>query len=237
MLDQRDFFFAFGLHVMLVLVLIGFNQWRTHRLPQPERLIQVNMVSLQTLEKMIAASKPKQKKSKPQKRVLPAKKKKAKPVLKTKVKPIPKLKPKKKVKKVVEEDLDYDPFAPLESKATTKVKPKKDKEVAVNQTLKTMMQGQLSEQALNRYIAGMQRAVEEQWKVPLEMMDAVQPALVELSLSRKGEVIKLSILETSGSDMLDETLKKAIYAAAPFQLPDRQYILFKTNKIRFFPLK
>jgi outer membrane biosynthesis protein TonB len=100
-----------------------------------------------------------------------------------------------------------------------------------------MMQGQLSEQELNRYIAGMQRAVEEQWKVPLEMMDAVQPALVELSLSRKGEVVKLSILETSGSDMLDETLKKAIYAAAPFQLPNRQYILFKTNKIRFFPLK
>jgi TonB family protein len=58
-----------------------------------------------------------------------------------------------------------------------------------------------------------------------------------LTLSPDGKVVRVKILESSGSAMLDETLKKAIYAAAPFKVPSQQFELFRTNKISFYPLQ
>ena len=83
----------------------------------------------------------------------------------------------------------------------------------------------------------MQKAVEQQWKVPMEMMDRVKPALVSLTLAPTGDVLKVTILESSGSTMLDDSLRKAIYAAAPFKLPNKQFELFKNNTIRFYPIE
>ncbi len=227
MLETKDFIFAFTLHLLVMILIFGLNQWRVEYEPKPERTMQVQMVSLQELQSMLAKpeaeTKAKARKKKPDK---PQKKTKPKAVLS------PKSSPKAK-KRVNEEDLDYDPFAPLESK------PKKLKKTKVSgeQELKELLKAQLTTQELNRYIAGMQKAVEQNWKVPMEMIDRVKDALVLLQLYPNGQVANITILESSGSAMLDETLKQAIYAAAPFELPSKQFALFKSNEIRFFPLK
>ena len=226
MLERRDLIFAILLHFAVVISIVVLNQWRAEIKPRPDRVMQVNMVTLAELQAMMDKAKPVSKKQNVQKKVPPKPKQKSKP------KPV--LNPSKKTrKKVVEEDLDYDPFAPLESS----IKHDNKKNEATEEVLLEMLQGQLSDQELNRYIAAMQEAVERNWKVPVEMMDRVKDALVKLELQRNGQVTSITILESSGSDMLDETLKQAIYASAPFNLPVKQFELFRVNIIRFFPLK
>ncbi len=234
MLATRDYTLAFALHLLVVVVLLMANQWQTERVKAPERVMQVSMVSLAELQSMIPKSKPATKpkphvskpkvlpKLKPKPRVKP------KPTLKAKAKP--KAQPKKKV--VVEEELDYDPFAPMESAPKTRVKKKTNNKQALNDMLKA----QMTDVEINRYIAGMQQAVEQQWKVSTESASQLNKPLVELKLSPKGDVVSVRILESSGSKQLDSTLLQAIYAAAPFDIPSEQYGLFKTNLIRFHPL-
>jgi len=233
MLATRDFTLAFALHVFVVVVLLMANQWQTERVKAPERVMQVSMVSLAELNAMFkkpaAQPKPVKKKvvqPKPKPQPKPKKPAKPKPVLN----PTPTAKPKKK--KVVEEELDYDPFAPMESTPKERVKKKTNNEQALNDMLKA----QMTDVEVNRYIAGMQQAVERQWKVPTESASQLNQPLVELKLSPKGDVVSVRILESSGSKQLDSTLLQAIYAAAPFDIPSQQYGLFKTNMIRFHPL-
>jgi TonB family protein len=239
MLEKRDLIFAFALHVLVIAVIAMIQAWQTDRKPMPERLIQVNMVSLKTLQAMMHK---------------PEAKEKSKYSVKPNVKPIPKPKPtpeptkkpiavlpakplsKPKKEKVVEEP-DYDPFSPLESTPEPQINTAAKSKASSKKVLQDLLQGQLSEQELNRYILGMQKAVEQQWKVPMEMMDRVQPALVSLTLAPTGDVLKVTILESSGSTMLDDSLRKAIYAAAPFKLPNKQFELFKNNMIRFHPIE
>ncbi|MDX8387838.1 MAG: TonB C-terminal domain-containing protein [Ghiorsea sp.] len=230
MLEKRDLILAFALHILVVVLIVVINQWKTERKPMPERLIQVNMVSLQELKDMMAKPKPAVKpKAKKKTKVKP----KPKPKKKSKPKPVitPK-KPKKVKQKVIEEDPDYDPFAPLESKPK-KIKAKK---VSGKKVLHDLLKGQLSDQEVNKYIAGMQKSVSQQWKVPVDALGDIKSPLVELILAPNGNVVRIKILETSGSAMLDETLKKAIYAAAPFKVPSKQFELFRSNMIRFYPL-
>jgi TonB family protein len=143
-------------------------------------------------------------------------------------------KPTPRKKKVVEEELDYDPFAPMESTPKERTKKKK---VQSEQALNKMLKSQITDVEMNRYIAGMQQAVERQWKVPTEMMAKLSDPLVELKLLPTGAVASVRILESSGSKQLDATLLQAVYAAAPFDIPSQQYGLFKTNTIRFHPLQ
>ena len=133
----------------------------------------------------------------------------------------------------MEEYLDYDPFAPMESEPKKRVK----KKVKSEQVLNDMLKNQITDAEMNRYIVGMQQAVEQQWKVPTEMMAKLSSPLVELKLLPNGKVSSVRILESSGSKQLDATLLQAIYAAAPFDIPSQQYGLFKTNMIRFHPLQ
>ena len=233
MLATRDFTLAFTLHIVVVAVLFAANQWQTERVKAPERVMQVSMVSLAELNAMFkkpaAQPKPVKKKvvqPKPKPQPKPKKLAKPKPVLN----PAPPAKPKKK--KVVEEELDYDPFAPMESTPKERVKKKTNNEKSLNDMLKA----QMTDVEINRYIAGMQQAVERQWKVPTESASQLNQPLVELKLSPKGDVVSVRILESSGSKQLDSTLLQAIYAAAPFDIPSQQYGLFKTNMIRFHPL-
>ncbi len=230
MFETRDFTFAFVLHLGVVIILLMAQQWHSNHVKLPERVMQVNMVSLEELKAMM---------DKPAAKPLPTKKEAVKPKPKSKPKPIkPKpvlnpTAPAKVKKKVVEEDLDYDPFAPMESAPKKRVKKKVNSEAALND----MLSKQITDLEMNRYIAGMQQAVERQWKVAIEMQEKLSNPLVELKLSPKGDVIAVRILEGSGSKQLDATLLQAIYAAAPFDIPSQQYALFKTNLIRFHPLK
>jgi len=232
LLEKRDFFLAFALHGLVMIVIFSLNQWRENHKPIPERVIQVNMVSLQELQAMMQKPKaiPKLEQKAKAKKEAPSQ-----PQPKKKPKAIATTKPKEKVKKkVVEEDPNYDPFAPLES---TVVKKKRIKKTSGEQTLHDLLKKQLSHQELESYIAGMQQAVERHWKVPTEMIGRVKDALVELKLFRNGTVSDVKILESSGSEALDKTLIQAIYAAQPFTIPAQQFEIFKENIIRFFPLQ
>ncbi len=233
MFAKRDLIFAFSLHVLIVGLLLMLSQWHVEHPTFPEHTIQVKMVSLKDLQAMMA--KPEVKpvvKPKP----APPKKEPVKP--KPKPKPIPPkavLHPKPQTKqKAAEEELDYDPFAPLESEPKKRIT---EKRVSGEQALNDMLKNQLTDAEVNRYIAGMQQAVERQWKVPTEMLGKLKDALVELKLLHNGKVASVRILESTGSPQLDETLIQAIHAAAPFEIPTQQFALFKTNQIRFYPLK
>ncbi len=232
MFAQRDLISALVLHVVVLAILLFLHQWQSANPRMPDRVMQVKMVSLQELQAMTqkhaAKSKPK---AKP-KKTIPAKPK-PKPMPRPRPQAVLNPKPAAKKKKVAEEELDYDPFAPLEAKPKKRVKKKQQNERA----LRDMMQAQISDVELNKYIAGMQQAVERQWKVPTELMAKLDDPLVELKLLPTGAVASVRILESSGSKQLDATLLQAIYAAAPFDIPSQQYALFQTNLIRFHPLQ
>jgi len=93
---------------------------------------------------------------------------------------------------------------------------------------------QLSKQEANRYIAMIQEAVNRHWKVPVSLGHVNNP-VVELKLRPDGSVVSIRILESSGDVSLDASLSRAIRAAAPFTLPQKQFEAFRDNKITFVP--
>ena len=126
---------------------------------------------------------------------------------------------------------NFDPFAPVQSDSDIKRTPK-----ATSPELANIVSKQLSQKELDRYIAMMQAAVQENWKVPASLGTVTDP-LVEVYLTRKGEVEKIIIIEKSGNAAMDNSLIEAIKRAAPFKLPAQQYEAFRVNRIRFHPLK
>ncbi len=238
MFTARDFIFALLLHLGVVAMLLWAEQWHVLQKPMPDRVVQVHMVSLAELQAMMKKENTKPKatpkeaiksKPRPKPKPQPSKPKPAKP--KVVLNPVPPAKP--KTKKVVEEELDYDPFMPMESTPKKRVK----KKVGNPQVFNDMLKAQITDVEIQHYITGMQQAVERHWKVPTGMIGKLEPPLVELQLSPSGDVVGVRILESSGSKPFDATLLQAIYAAAPFNIPSQQYDLFKTNLIRFHPLQ
>lgn len=147
----------------------------------------------------------------------------------SKPKPRPTTSATKKPKKSKE---PFDPFAPAVSKRSHQTRhaaPKIDKV--------EMVSHQLSSRELDRYIAMMQAAVQKHWKVPGGLPVGLKNPLVRVELKRDGSIRRITILETSGQNRLDQTLITAIKAAAPFTLPRQQYAVFKSNDIRFHPRK
>ena len=125
----------------------------------------------------------------------------------------------------------FDPFAPLESKDNRSTA----RTSTQHSALANMQMQQLSKQEINRYIAIILAAVKQHWKVPLSLGHVSNP-LVELKLNPDGSVASITILESSGNPAMDASLSHAIEAAAPFQLPAKQFEAFRDLKIRFIPL-
>jgi TonB family protein len=233
-----DLLFAVLLHVLVFTIVSVLAFWQQHHRNEPLKRIEVMMISAKELAKLqqqaqpktkAKARKPKPKKSKPKAaKVKPA----AKP------KPKRASRPKKKATARVKDD--FDPFAPVSSKTDRKSSPATTRTERKPQTtqpeLADIAGKQLSNKEKDRYITMVQAAIQEQWKVPASLSDAVDP-LVEVRLLSNGEVESISILESSGSSALDASLIRAIRAAAPFQLPARQFEFFRVNRMRFHPLK
>ena len=79
--------------------------------------------------------------------------------------------------------------------------------------------------------------MQRHWKVPALTRHERDP-LVLMRLNPDGSVAEVRVLESSGSPALDASLKRAILAAAPFEVPPReQFEVFRENKIRFHPLR
>jgi len=150
---------------------------------------------------------------------------KAKPVLKFDSKPAKKT-------QVKEVEDNFDPFAPMASKSDiTTPKP------AARNDMADIMGKQLSKKELDAYIAMMMESVKRHWKVPAGVDGSTPDPLVEMVLRRNGSVVTVHIIESSGNAALDQTLIKAIHAAAPFKVPQQQFEAFRINQIHFRPLK
>ena len=127
---------------------------------------------------------------------------------------------------------NYDPFAPLVSTTKAPAKPT----AKASPDMKADLRGQLSEKEMDRYIAMIQAAVQKNWKVSADLKAEEDP-VVSMELNPNGSVRKLEIVVSSGSPAMDESLIRAIQAAAPFTLPRQQFEVFRTNRMRFHPLR
>ncbi len=231
-LNRLDLLFAVLLHVLVFTVVSVLAFWQQHHRNEPLKRIEVMMISAKELANMQQQTQPK---AKPKVRKSKPKAAKVKPV----VKPKPKLTSRPKKKAVARVTDDFDPFAPVSSTTDRKSSPAtrtKKSPKTTQPELADVAGKQLSDKEKDRYIAMVQAAIQEQWKVPASLGDAVDP-LVEVRLLSNGEVETISILESSGSSALDASLTRAIRAAAPFQLPARQFEFFRVNRMRFHPLK
>jgi len=254
-LTSLDLLFALLLHV-LVFTCIGIViYWQQQHHHEPLKRIEVMMISAQQLAKLEQQSRRKAKQvkhkqvkvqSKPKVKKQPKRKK---PVVKPKPKPKPKkpaIKTKpapepRPVKKAVAKKHakarvadDFDPFAPLASTTDRSVSSKKAS--TSRPELANLMGKQLSSSEKERYIALMQAAVQEHWKLAVSTGKFTDP-LVEMQLLPSGAVASVKILESSGNEALDASLIRAIKAAAPFELPRQQFEFFRINRIRFHPIK
>jgi TonB family protein len=217
-LKAADFLFAAAVHVIVILLIVILTWWQSTSKPEPLNRIEVMMISgaeLAKLQKQATKPAAKPRKAKP----------KAKPVLKFD----PKAAKRAPVKEV--ED-DFDPFTPAESQSDITT-PKK----TARNDMADIMGKQLSPKELDRYIAMMQQAVQREWKVPAGVDSSILDPLVEMVLRRNGSVVRARIVESSGNAELDQTLIKAIHAAAPFKVPLQQFEAFRVNQIRFKLLK
>ena len=259
-LNRLDLLYAVLLHVLVFTVISVLVYLQQQHRSEPLKRIEVMMISAKELSKMqqqaralpkakpiTRKSKPKAAKVKPAPKPKPAPKTKPvvkpkakiKPVAKTAPKAKPKPVPKPKTKAAAKVEDNFDPFAPVESTTDRKSIPTADtarKAKTTQPELADLAGKQLSDREKDRYMALIQAAVQEQWKVPVSLADAVDP-LVEMRLTSNGQVESVSILESSGSAALDASLIRAIRAAAPFELPARQFEFFRVNRMRFHPLK
>ena len=244
-INRLDLLFAAVLHLLVFIVIMVLSYWQQQLKPEPLKRIEVMMISAKELAKMEQqakskpVTKPKPKPAeKPKPKQKPKPKPKPKPVAKAKPAPKPAAKPKPKV------DENFDPFAPVASttdrKSKTKTAAKAPTEALEAKTsrpeLADIAGRQLSQNEIERYIAMIQAAVQEHWRVPVSLGDVKDP-LVEMRLLPDGKVESVKILESSGSDLLDASLERAIKAAAPFQLPRQQFEFFRVNRLRFHPEK
>ncbi|GAV21100.1 colicin import membrane protein [Mariprofundus micogutta] len=243
-LGKQDLLFALLLHMLVFTIVMVMAFWQGQRQEEPLKRIEVMMISAKELARLEqqARRKPKptkqvkaKEKAKPKASVKPKPKAKVKPVLKlAPARAKPKPQPKQKRKAAEKVDPDFDPFAPVAS--TTDRSESTLKASTSRPDIANIMGQQLSKNELERYIALMQARVQDNWKVPASADNAKDP-LVEMQLAPTGEVVSVKILESSGNDLLDASLIRAIHAAAPFELPRQQFEFFRVNRIRFHPLK
>jgi len=214
---------------------------QSHRKAKPVRHKQAKHKHAKAKPKPKVKTKPKIKKTaiKPKPKPKPKK-----PAVKFKPKPVPKpahiAKPKVIKKAVAKKKTaarvkdNFDPFAPLAS--STDRAPSAKKASTSRPELANLMGKQLTRSEKERYIALMQAAVLEHWKLAVSSAKFTDP-LVEMHLLPNGAVVSVKILESSGNNALDASLIRAIKAAAPFELPRQQFEFFRVNRIRFHPLK
>jgi len=216
--------------VLVIAIILMLGLWHRPLEFHPQS-VQISMISAQQLDKMIKRAHKPAEPRRPAPRPKPAKKV-TRPVVKAKPQQPPRKAPHPSPKATsrAKPATDFDPFKPMESTSdVTSSAPRIDNKAP------DVFAGQLSEQEINRYIALIQDAVQRHWKVP--NAGNVQDPLVEMVLNPDGSVNKVSILESSGNAAFDDSLLRAIEAAAPFQVPVREFELFRDNRIRFRPLR
>ncbi|MDQ6964466.1 MAG: energy transducer TonB, partial [Mariprofundales bacterium] len=99
------------------------------------------------------------------------------------------------------------------------------------------LQSGMTSQEISRYIARIQRQVQNQWRVPAKSPRQIGDPELILQLNRDGSIAKMTISISSGDPIMDRSLLKAVRSAAPFDLPSDNFDLFHINRITFHPLR
>ncbi|MDQ6994248.1 MAG: TonB C-terminal domain-containing protein [Mariprofundaceae bacterium] len=231
-------------HVCVAIIMIYLAWWQSQDTPDKPVLkhIEINIISAKELEKMQHKQPAKLKKQAIKQHIAPKvhPKPKAKPLRhinpklppKAVIHPKPTIKKQAKKTKKLQEDPNFDPFAPAQSSSdvTPKRHAKKKPDIAM------LMEQQLSQKEIEQYIHMMQRSVQQHWKVPGGIADKLPDPLVEMILKPNGRIVSIRILESSGDPTFDQTLIAAIYASEPFHIPQQQFESFRKNHLRFHPL-
>ncbi len=245
-LSVLDIAVSTGFHLLILAVVLAVGLWHRQIQTFHPISVKVHLISVHQLERLQHHAHPKTKhhrpkirpksvrKSRPKSVPKPRPVRKSRPKLVPKPRPVRKSRPKLVIKHKIRpkprvED-NFNPFKPIKSATDIKSTP------VVSPKAAQVFQGQLSTQEINRYIALIQEAVQEHWKVPNIGKDVRDP-LVEMVLNPDGSVRSVRILESSGNTALDASLVRAIETAGPFQVPEEQFELFRNNKIRFHPLR
>ncbi|MDQ6993492.1 MAG: energy transducer TonB [Mariprofundus sp.] len=258
-LQTADLLFAILLHCLVLIIILVVAHGQKQQPHEALKRIEVMIISAQQLTKLEHHKQKKhhvKRRKVVKKKVIKAVIKKPikltlKPVLKIRpvLKPITKITPKpviKKVKKATTQkkrhqprakakpkvDDNFDPFAPVVSKSNIKTAPA----ATPHPELAALAGKQLSNSEKEHYIGLMQTAVQNHWKVPANSGQLSDPQ-VEMKLLANGEIASIRIIESSGSELLDASLIRAIHAAAPFKLPKEQFEFFRVNTLRFHPLQ
>jgi len=236
---------ALLLHALVITIIVVLTYFKLSHTPEPMHRVEVMMISSKELAEMV---RPHPKQEKPALKPKAAAKSKPKPALKPEIKPElkpqPKPTPKPETKPAAKEtakakpaktktvDKNFDPFAPVVSSSNTKAAARTH-----TPDLADIAGKQLTTSETEKYIAMIQGAVQEKWKVPASVNYTSDP-VVELHLRPNGEVESVRILTSSGNATLDASLERAIRAAAPFQVPPGMgFELFRVNTITFRPMK
>jgi len=231
-LSRLDYSAAIIIHVVVVALLMALASWYPQSAPVLPRAVQVQLIPVSALPE----SKPKPKPApKPEAKPKPEPKPTPKP--KPEPKPVAKPKPKPQMKEEdffaplvsTRESMDSEPPPPLVSEPEPQAEPAPVEELPAMEPL--------SEREIDHYIANIQREVQRHWKVPASLSGNLADPIVTMDLNVDGSVRRLEIAISSGSPALDQSLLRAIEKAQPFIIPARSFELFRSNRIRFHPLR
>jgi len=246
-LSKLDILYAFLLHLLIIIIAVVLAFWQNQKQEEPLQRIEIMMISAKQLSEIEQMARRKTRPVK-QETIQPKASEKPKvnpkkpPVLKLEEKPKPKEAPKPELTakpapkaQAKKKELDFDPFAPIAS-TSDRSPESRNKASTSRPDIANIAGQQLSKNEIERYIALMQAKVQEQWRVPANTGKVSDP-VVEMELARSGKVVSVKIIESSGNEMLDATLIRAIQAAAPFQVPKQQFEYFRMNRLTFRPEK
>jgi len=233
-LSRLDYSAAIIFHIVVVVLLMVLASWYPQSAPVLPRAVQVQLIPVSALpqSKPKPAPKPEAKpKPKPEPKPTPKPKPEPKPVVKPKPKPKPQMKEEDFFAPLIStrESVDSELPPPLVSEPEPQSEPSPVEKLPAMEPL--------SEREIDHYIAAIQREVQRHWSVSANLSDNLADPVVAMDLNVDGSVRRLEIAISSGSPALDQSLLRAIEKAQPFVIPARSFELFRSNRIRFHPLR
>ncbi len=75
---------------------------------------------------------------------------------------------------------------------------------------------------LDRYALKVKQKIKPHWNLPSFLLDLDLRSRVRIYINKKGELIRMSLIEKSGNEEYDIRVRKAIELAEPFDAPDKK---------------
>ena len=233
-------------HIILVLFFAFYSSWffKPKKALLIESSIQVDQVGLPDIEPEVLQPKnpDKEKKSPPVVKKLP--KKKPKPQKKTqtkkKIPPVKKEKPKAVEPKKTEassqtkESTQKEAPKPTQSKpappSTTDTNKRKGNQISEGSSDGKLLSDS-DKNTLTLYANQIVAQTKAYWNLPSYLMNERRVSQVEIKISSTGQISYTQIVSSSGSDLYDSLVLKAIQQAAPYPKPPKSIQKFIKNGI------